>query len=86
MTLPFFLTAFLQRISKREEFGEELAEMRLRARPLRQKLADLEFAIKKGDLSEIEPLRKAIRGDGVSLAEWLQPAAISGALLLSSLR
>ncbi|HEV7879958.1 hypothetical protein [Bradyrhizobium sp.] len=79
MTLPFFLTALLRRISKREEFGEELASMRRRAYPLRKKLADLESAIKNGDLSEIDPLRKAIRGEAVRLTEWLQPAAISAA-------
>jgi hypothetical protein len=78
MALPFFLTALLQRISKRKEFGDVLATMRLRAQPLRQKLADLESAIKNGDLREIEPLRNAIRGEGISLTEWLQPAALAG--------
>jgi hypothetical protein len=80
MSLPFFLTAILQKISKREEFGEALAEMRLRAHPLRQKLTELELAIKRCDIVEIGALRRAVNGESLTLIQLLQPAAIAGAV------
>jgi hypothetical protein len=79
MMLPFFLTALLQRISRLEEFGEELARMRHRALPLRRKWADLEAAIKRGDVNQIESLRKDLNGEVVTLTDWLQPTAMFGA-------
>jgi hypothetical protein len=45
LSLPFFLTAVLSRISKIGDFGTALADLRLRARPLRQRLAELDDAI-----------------------------------------
>jgi len=45
LSLPFFLTAVLSRISKICDFGTALADLRLRARPLRQRLAELDDAI-----------------------------------------
>jgi hypothetical protein len=80
LVVPLFLSTVLARVSNLSEIPEVLADLRLRARPLRERLSDLDKAIAKGDLNEIEGLRNALTGEAVRLTELIQPAALAGAI------
>jgi hypothetical protein len=80
LVVPLFLSAVLARVSNLSEIPEVLADLRLRARPLRERLSDLDKAIAKGDLNVIEGLRNALTGEAVRLTELIQPAALAGAI------
>jgi hypothetical protein len=80
LKVPLFLTVILNRISNLSEFGEELAKVRDQARPLRERMTDLDQAIMSGNLHEIEGLRGALKGDTLSLMELIGWPALCGAI------
>jgi hypothetical protein len=77
--VPFFLGAILKKIARLEEFPAALAELRHRARPLRERLAALESAIAAGDAKETDALRRAVSGEPLDLGTFVQPVAICAA-------
>lgn len=80
IVVPLFLSAVLARVSNLSEVPGVLADLRIRARPLRERLSALDQAINKGDLNEIEALRNALKCEAVKLTEFIQPAALAGAV------
>jgi len=63
MQLPFFLSAVLSRISRLDEFFEELAHIRQKAANLRTRRAELDHQVNEGNKHEIDKLKAAMAGE-----------------------
>jgi hypothetical protein len=63
LTLPFFLSAVLQRASKPADIPEIIADLRYECLQLRQGRAELEKALAENRPKEIEKLRKVLSGE-----------------------
>jgi hypothetical protein len=82
LTLPFFLTALFSRMEKLDEFWEQLADMRYRARGYRARRQELDAACLSGNLRELKVLEKAMRQETTEIAKWATSsfATITGIL------
>jgi len=67
LLLPFFLGAVLSRISSLSEFFEALAEVRDQAEPFRSRRRELDEALRRNDLNEVDKLQSALKKDAEQL-------------------
>jgi hypothetical protein len=78
LQLPFLLTAVLSRISRLDEFFEELGRIRLKTANLRKRRAELDRQINEGNKLEIEKLRAAVADEARRVMTSDEKIAIAG--------
>jgi hypothetical protein len=78
MQLPFFLSAILSRISRLDEFFEELGHLRLKTANLRKRRAELDGQIHEGNEHEIAKLRAALADEAHEVRNAYGRIAIAG--------
>jgi hypothetical protein len=78
MQLPFFLSAVLSRISRLDEFFEELGHLRLKATNLRRHRAELDYQLHEGNEHEKDKLRAAIADEAREMKNVYGRIAIAG--------
>lgn len=83
LTVPFFPTAILNRVSKLSELFEVTAEMRKSAASLRRHKRELDAACDIGSSKDVARIQSAISGEGRELARQLDAPVVS--VLVTSL-
>jgi len=78
LQLPFLLSAVLSRISRLDEFFEELGRIRLKTANLRKRRAELDRQINEGNKQEIEKLRAAVADEARRVTNSYEKIAIAG--------
>jgi hypothetical protein len=78
MQLPFFLSAVLSKISRLDEFYEELGHIRHRTANLRRRRAELDHQLHEGNKHEIAKLKSAVADEGRQVTNVYGKIAIAG--------